>query len=305
MSSAPSYAPFIVAPPFTSCQDSYLVFGQGTPPYRIYPIATGDKNGTSLETLPIQGQAGVFKWKVDFDAGANITWTLVDSNGAYAYSTFRVVQTGSVSHCPHDNTYSTPKSPLGAILGGVLGGLAGLAILAFLLLWYFRRDRFQFRSKRRGVDEIYSRSASPLPPPSPNSRGGGEMSERTGMGSRSNSTRTRDGAAAATATATTVGERDRDRDRGGGASAGTFNLSQVEFTEPSVEALRSMDAPPTYVAPLAHRTPTRERAEISEVAERRMEPGAGTAEGSGHGTTTTTTDTVVDVPTEGRTGESG
>jgi hypothetical protein len=46
--------------------------GQGTPPYTINVIATGDANGTSLEELPLQLKPGVFRWTVDFLPGANI-----------------------------------------------------------------------------------------------------------------------------------------------------------------------------------------------------------------------------------------
>lgn len=60
--------------------------GQGTPPYHLYPIGSGDKNGTSLETIPIQLDAGVYKWRVDFNSGANLTWVLVDAKGLAAYS---------------------------------------------------------------------------------------------------------------------------------------------------------------------------------------------------------------------------
>lgn len=30
-----SYLPFIVVPPFTSCSNSFIIFGQGTAPYNV------------------------------------------------------------------------------------------------------------------------------------------------------------------------------------------------------------------------------------------------------------------------------
>ncbi|GAA5822819.1 hypothetical protein JCM10212_001753, partial [Sporobolomyces blumeae] len=70
---APSYKPFMSVQPLTSCTDAYLVFGQGQAPYTISVIPT-QSNGTfqPLETLPRQNKAGVFKWNVDFQPGANI-----------------------------------------------------------------------------------------------------------------------------------------------------------------------------------------------------------------------------------------
>ena len=46
--------------------------GQGIPPYTVFPIASGDATGTSLESIPVQASAGVLEWRVDFNAGANI-----------------------------------------------------------------------------------------------------------------------------------------------------------------------------------------------------------------------------------------
>ncbi|KAI5478452.1 hypothetical protein MNV49_005093 [Pseudohyphozyma bogoriensis] len=101
MSTAPTYDPFIVVPPFTACETAFIVFGQGTAPYSIFPIATSSSNASSLENgIPSQKEAGVFEWKCDFDSGANITWALTDAKGKTAFSSYRVVQTGSVSTCP-------------------------------------------------------------------------------------------------------------------------------------------------------------------------------------------------------------
>lgn len=106
----------------------------------MYPIASGDGNGTLLQNLPKQAAAGYYKvsigacihsrarprrlrevnsdghpraeptiplhhlkWFVDFNAGANLTFVLVDGAGASAYSEFRVVQAneqGANYSCP-------------------------------------------------------------------------------------------------------------------------------------------------------------------------------------------------------------
>ncbi|KAL8286221.1 hypothetical protein RQP46_004709 [Phenoliferia psychrophenolica] len=211
-----SYAPFIVAPPFTSCEQSYLVFGQGTAPYQIFPISSGDKSGTSLEGIPLQAAAGVFEWRVDFDSGANITWVLVDAKGLSAYSDarsakerpkltrsflqFRVVQSGSATTCSR-NVYSTKHSDLGAILGGVLGGVFGILLL-LLMVFFFRRHKY--KSKKR--DPRHSGR---------DSRASSLMGETT----------------------PTNGE----------TRIGTFNLGHVALNEGSVERSREgMGAPPVY-----------------------------------------------------------
>jgi hypothetical protein len=77
MASPLTYAPFVLAPPLTACDTAYLTFGQGSAPYVLNIISTGDSNGTSLEQLPVQGSAGVFKWRVDFNEGANMCVALV------------------------------------------------------------------------------------------------------------------------------------------------------------------------------------------------------------------------------------
>ncbi|BGP36480.1 hypothetical protein JCM10450v2_000380 [Rhodotorula kratochvilovae] len=135
---APKYLPFIVAPPLTCCEDAYLVFGQGDAPYTINVIATGDVNGTSLETLPLQGRSGALRWRTDFNVDANVTFALTDASGEQAYSEWRVVQAGAVTTC--SKTDYTPRSStnVGAIVGGLFGALAGLALL-FAFVWWRRR----------------------------------------------------------------------------------------------------------------------------------------------------------------------
>lgn len=135
MASAPKYLPFVVAPPLTSCEDAYLVFGQGDPPYAINVIATGDANGTSLEALPLQKDAGVLRWRTDFDTGANLTFALTDGSGAQAYSQWRVVQDGAVTSCPKANYTPKPSPNVGAIVGGLFGALAGIALLCAFIWW--------------------------------------------------------------------------------------------------------------------------------------------------------------------------
>ncbi|BGP12518.1 hypothetical protein JCM10213_007638 [Rhodosporidiobolus nylandii] len=148
MSSA--YAPFIVAPPLTCCEDAYLVFGQGKAPYTVGIIASGDANGTIIEQLPEEKKAGVVRWRTDFNEGANITFVVTDGNGAQAYSQFRVVQAGEVTTCSKTN-YTHHARHTGAIIGGVLGGLALIAA-CFALLWWRRR---QIRARRvaLGLDD--------------------------------------------------------------------------------------------------------------------------------------------------------
>ncbi|GAA5861186.1 hypothetical protein JCM8547_008512 [Rhodosporidiobolus lusitaniae] len=137
-----SYAPFIMSPPLTTCQDAYLVFGQGTPPYIINVLATGQNTTASLEQLPIQKKAGYVKWRVDFNEGANVTFAVSDNTGTTAYSQYRVVQAdlqNNVTTCSK-TVYSDPSSTnAGAIAGGVVGGLALLAIV-LALLWWRRRQ---------------------------------------------------------------------------------------------------------------------------------------------------------------------
>ncbi|BGO96527.1 A-agglutinin anchorage subunit [Rhodotorula toruloides ATCC 204091] len=205
---APLYQPFIVAPPFTSCEQSYLVFGQGTPPYTINVIATGDVNGTSLEQLPLQFNPGVFRWTADFLPGANITFSLHDAKGQQAYSQFRVVQTGSGAVCPK-NDYTSKHSNAGAIAGGVIGGLA--AILLVLTLLFFLRRRRQRAANRAALptSNTLGRRGSKTPSLDPDDR------------------------------PLTDGPADLMR-------AGTYNLGSVRFTEQSLEHLRAMDRPPAY-----------------------------------------------------------
>ncbi|GAA5913365.1 hypothetical protein JCM6882_004101 [Rhodosporidiobolus microsporus] len=169
MSSAPLYDPYIVVPPFTSCEDSYLLFGQGTPPYTLSVIGSGDSNWTVIETLPRQSREGALKWKVDFNEGANIgrapflssgktqessgdnapggrrfagvlTFVLTDASNKVAYSQYRVVQAGEVSTCPKTDYSATHHSVVGPAVGGALGGAACLALLV-LSLWYLRKRR--------------------------------------------------------------------------------------------------------------------------------------------------------------------
>lgn len=67
-----SYNPFVVIPPLTSCETAYIVYGQGSAPYNVFPISSGGTNATSLEAIPVQQNAGVLSWRVDFDPGANL-----------------------------------------------------------------------------------------------------------------------------------------------------------------------------------------------------------------------------------------
>ena len=74
--------------------------GQGTAPFSINVIATGDASGASLEALPVQKSNTPLKWRCDFNTGANLTFALTDAAGQQAYSQFRVVQAGAVTTCP-------------------------------------------------------------------------------------------------------------------------------------------------------------------------------------------------------------
>ncbi|GAA5838578.1 hypothetical protein JCM9279_003284 [Rhodotorula babjevae] len=131
----PLYLPFIVAPPLTSCEDAYLVFGQGTPPYSINVIATGDATGASLEALPVQKTNTPLKFRTDFNEGANLTFALTDAAGQQAYSQFRVVQAGAVSTCPKTDYTPRSKPNIGAIVGGLFGALAAIALLCAFVWW--------------------------------------------------------------------------------------------------------------------------------------------------------------------------
>ncbi|GAA5842992.1 hypothetical protein JCM11251_007307 [Rhodosporidiobolus azoricus] len=154
--SAPVYAPFIVAPPLTCCEHAYLVYGQGTPPYDINVISTGDANGTSLEAIPRRDKDGVVRWRVDFNEGANITFALTDGSGQQAYSQYRVVQAGEVTTCSKTAYSSHDDGPnVGGIVGGLLGALVLLALFG-LLIW-FRRRRLR---KRRELLAFEGKSSS-------------------------------------------------------------------------------------------------------------------------------------------------
>ncbi|GAA5918336.1 hypothetical protein JCM1841_002176 [Sporobolomyces salmonicolor] len=135
----PHYAPYIVAPPFTSCQHSYVVFGQGTPPYTINVIPTSG-NG-SLEQLPVQKNAGFYRWRVDFDPGANITFALTDAAGQQAYSQFRVVQEGDMLPCSKNTYKHRTSASVGGIVGGILGALVLLSLIFVFVFISSRRRR--------------------------------------------------------------------------------------------------------------------------------------------------------------------
>ncbi|GAA5864947.1 hypothetical protein JCM1840_005688 [Sporobolomyces johnsonii] len=204
---SPTYAPYIVAPPFTSCQQSYIVFGQGTPPYTINIIPTAG-NG-SLEQLPVQKQAGFYRWRVDFDAGANITFALTDAAGQQAYSQYRVVQEGDVSTCSK-NTYKHSATSVGGIVGGILGALVLVGLIFVFAFISIRRRR-----ARLGLPTSGSKSPSMDDVP------------------------LADGPA-------------------GVVRAGTFNLDNVRFTQPSLDDLRAIDRPPAYAGPAPLGVPSRE-----------------------------------------------
>ena len=112
------FAPFVVIPPFTSCETSIIVYGQGSPPYNLYPIQTGipfflgilprvpkliqfhhhligSLNATSLEAIPLQKIAGAFYWNVDLPVGSNVTWVVIDALGATGFSSPRAIQPGN------------------------------------------------------------------------------------------------------------------------------------------------------------------------------------------------------------------
>ncbi|GAA6032053.1 hypothetical protein JCM8097_003406 [Rhodosporidiobolus ruineniae] len=204
-STAPLYAPFILAPPLTSCTTAYIVYGQGTPPYTLSVIPTGG-NG-SLEVLPERQRAGVARWRVDFDEGANITFALTDGTGAQAYSQYRVVQAGEVTTCSKTD-YSTKKtSNVGPILGAVLGVLGAVA-LAGLAFWWRRRE---LRRRR------------------------GSASRGSGLASKTPSVVDMDDMRLADGPAGVV--------RAGTFNLGNRG---VQFTEASLDRLREMDRPPNY-----------------------------------------------------------
>jgi len=196
------YGPYVLSPPLTSCEKAYIVFGQGSPPYNLNIIPTG--NGSQLlETLPLQHKAGVFTWDVDYQPGANITFVLTDSRGQNAYSDFRVVQAGEKASCPkNDYSSKSSKTSIGGIVGGVVGALALIGV--FITLFFLHRRR-----RARRLRQLHS--------------------------SHQNGSKT-----------TLTGEE------GGGSGlmrAGTFNLGNVRFTEPSLDHLRAIDHPPMYEAP--------------------------------------------------------
>lgn len=96
-----SQLPYIIVSPFVTCTQSIIAFGGGLPPLTIYPISTGAAAAVSLEQgIPsFTTSPSSFIWTVDFDAGANLTWVVVDRNGNTAYSQFRVVEPGNLT-CP-------------------------------------------------------------------------------------------------------------------------------------------------------------------------------------------------------------
>lgn len=83
--------------------------------------------------------------RVDFDTGANITWTLIDGAGNKAYSQYRVVQSNAAGTTCPKTIYTVPStssgSNTGAIIGGAVGGILLLLIILAGVLTYFRRKR--------------------------------------------------------------------------------------------------------------------------------------------------------------------
>ncbi|GAA5971728.1 hypothetical protein JCM8115_004221 [Rhodotorula mucilaginosa] len=213
---APVYGPFVLAPPLTSCEPAFLVFGQGTPPYSIAVAGTADAIFTALETLPTQSRAGVVEWHVDFNAGANLTFVLTDGDGQHAYSPYRVVQPGAVSTCPRGQPKkSSSSNHAGAIAGGIIGAVV-LALVVLTALWYVRRAR-----RRVAMQAAAERDAQY--------------------------------AAHVAIHAASKDDGDDDTPLGDGAAtvvrAGTFNLGAVRFTEDSLDHLRAIDRPPAYDRP--------------------------------------------------------
>ncbi|GAA5981311.1 hypothetical protein JCM10908_004063 [Rhodotorula pacifica] len=221
MGSAPLYGPFILAPPLTSCESAYLVFGQGTPPYTISIAGTGDANFTALESLPLQSTPGVYKWHTDFNAGANLTFVLTDKAGQHAYSAYRVVQAGAVSTCPRGQPKKS-NNHAGAIAGGIIGAVV-LVLILLSAYWFVRRAR-----RRVAMQAAAERDAQYAAHVAIQATGDKDTDEDTALGG--------DGPA-------------------GVVRAGTFNLGAVRFTEDSLDHLRAIDRPPAYDVPPARADP--------------------------------------------------
>ncbi|KWU46886.1 hypothetical protein RHOSPDRAFT_31707 [Rhodotorula sp. JG-1b] len=209
---APVYGPFVLAPPLTSCESAFLVFGQGTPPYSIAVAGTADSNFTALETLPTQSRAGVVEWHVDFDEGANLTFVLTDGEGQHAYSPYRVVQPGTVSTCPRGQPKKSSSNHAGAIAGGIIGALV-LALVVLTSLWNVRRAR-----RRVAMQAAAERDA--------------QYAAHVAIHADKDNDDTPLGEGAASV-----------------VRAGTFNLGAVRFTEDSLDHLRAIDRPPAYDRP--------------------------------------------------------
>ncbi|SCV68434.1 BQ2448_555 [Microbotryum intermedium] len=145
--------PFIIVPPLTTCTTAYVVVGDGKPPYRIYPIASGSGNATSLENVPEMASAGVFPWRVDFNQGANLTWVVVDDANRVGYSDFRVVraQTSTgITTCSKTVYGSSSNSGRDAAIGGAVGGVV---LLAAILVTYLVYRRYK---KQRRLEEEFA-----------------------------------------------------------------------------------------------------------------------------------------------------
>ncbi|GAA5876102.1 hypothetical protein JCM16303_007022 [Sporobolomyces ruberrimus] len=221
-----AYGPFVLSPPLTSCEEAYIIFGQGTPPYAIDILPTDGNYTNLLESLPLQRSPGYFHWTVDFQPGANITFALTDAKGQHAYSDFRVVQAGETTSCPK-NTYSpaSPKKNIGGIVGGVVGALVLIGLLLGLLYFLHRRRR------NRRLRALHS-SHQHL-------NNGSKLTLSDDPGGQGGSGLTR---------------------------AGTFNLGNVRFTEPSLDRLRQIDHPPSYEPPPP--VPAVSGDQITEIASR-------------------------------------
>ncbi|GAA6007312.1 hypothetical protein JCM11491_003085 [Sporobolomyces phaffii] len=206
MPSQDAYGPFVLSPPLTSCEQAYIVFGQGSPPYLIDILPTSGNYTNLLESLPLQHSAGVFHWTCDFQPGANITFALTDAKGQHAYSDFRVVQPGVKTSCPkNDYAKGTAQRSIGGIVGGIVGALVLLGLFATLYLLHRRR-------RNRRLRQLHS-------------------SHQRLNGSK-------------------VTLTDDAAPQGAGLTrAGTFNLGNVRFTEPSLDILRQIDHPPLYEPP--------------------------------------------------------
>ncbi|KDE09732.1 hypothetical protein MVLG_00134 [Microbotryum lychnidis-dioicae p1A1 Lamole] len=163
------YEPFIIVPPLTKCTTAYIVVGDGTPPYKVYPIASGSGNATSLENVPALTKAGAFPWRVDFSQGANLTWVVVDNSNRIGYSDFRVVRaqpaTGITTCSKTVFGSGSKKSTRDAIVGGAVGG--GVLLAAILVAYLvFRRYK-----KQRRLEEEFANL-----PPTQESTGSVQMS---------------------------------------------------------------------------------------------------------------------------------